>query len=394
MPRYQETYGVDWSRLDPMLVAEIESYLDCLARTDPFRQDGPARPLRPASLKAVRGSLQRYLGALEKTGVDITRLRSLEQLVDFELFKQAIGWLWRRNGQKISRGLEGIAWTVRCIAIKRCKVDEETTAKYVDVMRTLRVEQQGLSDKNDALLQRFDDRDLVRRFLDVPAQLWADAERRDDLGPHKVALLVQVAIAIEILQFAPMRASNLVQLDLERHFNWLQDGREQVLHITIPAEEVKNRQRLHSYLPADASRRIRVYLERWRPLLVKGPNRFLFPGRGGGCKDQSCLSRQVTRAISKHAGVRVTPHQLRHIAAKLLLDHCPRAYESVRRLLGHKRTSTTYEHYCGRETKAAAEHYNMIVLGLRSPTAPQGQAGRSTMQGKRTHRWRPGRRVA
>ncbi len=115
----------------------------------------------------------------------------------------------------------------------------------------------------------------------------------------------------------------------------------------------------------------------------------MFPGQGDFCKDQSCLSRQVTRAIWQHAGVRVTPHQLRHIAAKLLLDHCPGAYEAVRRLLGHKRTSTTYEHYSGRETKASAEHYNTIVLDLRSPIAPQGRADRRSARGTHAQGWRP-----
>jgi len=43
----------------------------------------------------------------------------------------------------------------------------------------------------------------------------------------------------------------------------------------------------------------------------------------------------------------------------------PGAYELVRKLLGHKQTSTAYEHYSGREAKAAGQLYTDIVLDLR-----------------------------
>jgi len=366
VPRFQETYGADLSRCHPKLAQEIGLYLERLKRADPLDAEGPSRPFRPASLRATRSNIARYLGALEQTGEDITRFRSLAEIVDFEVFKTAVRWFWARNGEKPTKALESIAWTVRCIAIKWCQVPDADAERYKASIRKLRVEQQGLSAKNDALLRRFDDPDLVARYVNLPQMLWDEAERRhNQLGAHRTALLAQTAVAVEILLLAPMRAKNLVELDLDAHLVWLQPGGEGGVQISIPADAVKNRAKLNFELPFEAVQRLKVYLERHRPILMRGENRYLFPGRHGNHKDQSCLSRQITKGIWRHAGIRITPHQFRHIAAKLLLDRCPGAYELVRKLLGHKQTSTAYEHYSGREAKAAGQLYTDIVLGLR-----------------------------
>ncbi len=294
VPRCRETYGADLSRCHPQLADEIEAYLDRLKKADPLDAEGPSRPFRPASLRTTRGNITRYLGALEQTGEDISRFRSLAEIVDFEVFKTAVKWFWGRNGEKPTKALEGIAWTIRCIAIKWCRVTDADAQRYKASIRKLRVEQQGLSAKNDALLQRFDDPGLVARYVNLPRMLWDEAERRhNQLGPHRTALLAQTAVAVEILLLAPMRAKNLVELDLDAHLVWLQPGGGQGVQISIPTDAVKNRAKLSFELPSEAVHRLKVYLERHRPILVRGQNRYLFPGRQGNHKDHSRLSRQI-----------------------------------------------------------------------------------------------------
>ena len=56
---------------------------------------------------------------------------------------------------------------------------------------------------------------------------------------------------------------------------------------------------------------------------------------------------------------------MRHIGAKLYLDRNPGNYEVVRRLLAHKRLSTTLDSYTGLETEAAVRHYDAVILGIR-----------------------------
>jgi len=177
-------------------------------------------------------------------------------------------------------------------------------------------------------------------------------------------LRAQSAVAIDILLMAPMRALNLCNLSLTRHLRWREtkDGHRYV--IEIGAAEVKNNRNLTYPLPPSTSQRIRDYIDVYRPILVEGPNEHLFPGRDGRAKDQSCLSRQITRAMFDQAGIRLTPHQFRHVGAKLLLDTNPGAYDLVRRVLGHASTSTTYDVYSGGESKAAVEHYDEVILKI------------------------------
>jgi integrase len=371
VPRYRQTYGVSWEQCHPELVAGIRNYLAVLAHADPVGE-GPTNPLRPSSRYAIEGNLKRYLGGLVAAGEDIANIRSLEELVNFERFAKAIRQLHHRFSQ--SQGITGpsttdakydslgrIAWNVRCIAVKHLACDEKTATKFDQVCRKFMVRRTRLSAKNDRLLVQFDDKFTIRRFSRTARSLWParipDDRRRIS---RAMALRVQTAVAVEILSRAPMRAENLVNLDFARHLRW----QGKTLHIEIPEHEVKNRERLQYVLSPDRAKRVQLYVEHFRPVLMRGNNTHLFPGRKGRAKDKSCLCRQITRAMFESTGLHITPHQFRHITAKQYLDRYPGGYEVVRRVLGHKSTSTTYQHYAGRETKAAAECFDEVMTSI------------------------------
>jgi len=46
------------------------------------------------------------------------------------------------------------------------------------------------------------------------------------------------------------------------------------------------------------------------------------------------------KTVLKYVGLKLTPHQFRHLAAKIMLDPNPGAYELVRQLIGHKNMQT------------------------------------------------------
>ena len=68
--------------------------------------------------------------------------------------------------------------------------------------------------------------------------------------------------------------------------------------------------------------------------------------------------RQVTGRL---VGVKITPHQFRHIAAKRFLKDHPGEYETVRQLLGHKSLATTMRHYAGDEMAVSAERFDEMI---------------------------------
>ncbi len=48
----------------------------------------------------------------------------------------------------------------------------------------------------------------------------------------------------------------------------------------------------------------------------------------------------ITNYARRRAGITLTPHQIRHLSAKVLLDDQPGGFETVRQLLGHKNLQT------------------------------------------------------
>lgn len=364
VPRYEERiYAIGDDLINPLLLQEIDEYAAFLKGDDLF--GGLPRPFRPNSIKSMYGNIRRYISALHYSGIDVSSITTLKELVSFETFKTGMRWFWERNGKKTSRSTGEIAWVIRCIAVKYLNCDDETVEKYHKALSTLRVQSQGLSPKNRAAMQQFDDPGVAKRLLNYPELLWRLAEKESG---KKAQLMIQVAIATEILIFAPMRINNLNCLRIDRHFAWIDDR----LHINLQPDEVKNDTPLHYVLPKGTTERIRTYIDQWRSLFLPEANPHLFPGRKNKPKDVSCLRRQITGYLFEHTGIKLTPHQFRHVAAKLLLDTRPGHYEVVRKVLGHKNLSTTYEHYAGAENQAAVELYDDVILGLKHGSGGSG----------------------
>lgn len=369
VPRYDERlYSIDERLVSDGIRQDLDDYLTFLAGDDPF--SAHARPFKPRSLDAVKGHFWRYLSALHYQDIKLKTINSLSDLVTKEMFTLGIRWFWERNKKVTSKHIGEVAWAVRCYAVKHIGTDEETTTFYTDALARLRITQLGLSDKNQAAMAQFDDPKILETFVSLPPRLWDKAASIQKTVcskriSRKAYLLVQASVAIEILMFAPMRISNLQGLRLDEHISW-QANRAR---INIPRQQVKNDQALDFLLPESVSKRIKRYIDGSRRHLISAANPFLFPGRNGKPKDRSALRNQIENTLWKEAGIRLTPHQFRHAAAKILLDAKPGHYEVVRKVLGHKSLSTTYSHYAGAETQAAISLYDDVIIQHRQRRA-------------------------
>jgi integrase len=372
VPRYeQRLYRIGADKVSAAVAADVEAYLTHLRGTDIF--SGLPKPFRPKSVKAVEGHLWRYLSALHHAGVELSGAPSFDALLTPELVKRGMRWFLGRNDGKPSKHIGEIAWALRCYAVKYRDPSTETATFFAEVLPKLRQQQTGLSEKNITAMAQFDDPLAVERFLLLPQRLWdlALAKTKTVEGRtlrQEAHLLVQSAVAIEILQFAPVRIENLNHLRLDQHLVW--QGAK--LRLIIPAAEVKNSQALDFLLPEATSARVQRYIKDWRCLFLPKSNPYLFPGRDGKAKDQAALRKQIEKTLWEHAALRLTPHQFRHAAAKILLDARPGFYEVARKLLGHKSMMTTYSHYAGAETQAAVELYGDIISDHRRTGVARG----------------------
>jgi len=123
------------------------------------------------------------------------------------------------------------------------------------------------------------------------------------------------------------------------------------------------------------------------PLLAgKSANDLLFSAPGGGpLRTSNFRSRTFDRAAER-AGLRLTPHDLRHTAASLAISAGANA-KAVQRMLGHASAAMTLDTYAGlfdTDAEALADRMDSAILGARAdylriptPTAIAVDAGQS-----------------
>jgi hypothetical protein len=94
----------------------------------------------------------------------------------------------------------------------------------------------------------------------------------------------QLAVAIGILIFAPVRLGNLVQIRLDQ--NLIKPGGLNAPYMLVfPDYDVKNRVNLEFPFDEELTALIDEYVHQFRSTLLRGSNElWLFPGESGGCR--------------------------------------------------------------------------------------------------------------
>jgi integrase len=220
---------------------------------------------------------------------------------------------------------------------------------------------EGLTPKNLALIRQVLTEGIWSEVVSVPRFLMREARLAKDHAPIKAAVMAQLAVAIAIETFAPIRLRNLVRIELGK--NLIKPGGLNTPYwLVFPNYDVKNRIELNFKFDEPLTDLIAEYVNDYQPTLLRGANsRWLFPGEDGESKNALLFSKQITERIQKAVGLRITVHQFRHAAAAIYLKHHPGHYETVRRVLGHRSLTTTVKFYCGLETIAASEHFGRLI---------------------------------
>ncbi len=83
-------------------------------------------------------------------------------------------------------------------------------------------------------------------------------------------------------------------------------------------------------------------------------------------------ARTVTQAcadlkdlVARHAGTNVTPHLMRSLAGKIMLDARPTAHALVQQLLGHKNLQTTLLFYTRVDVSRTRDNYQAMLTERR-----------------------------
>jgi integrase len=230
------------------------------------------------------------------------------------------------------------------------------------VMRT-RPKHEGLPDSARRSIAAFSDVENVRAFLQLPEAIVAEAERQKVVN-RAIANEVATALWMKIAQRAPLRINNLLHTRLDSNLVRSHGGKGAKVTLFYPPEEVKNSKTLEVPLAAATVRMLELYLKKYRPALVDKPSPWLFPAENGGPKRSTVMSSDIQRLMLKRIGFRINPHSFRHVAAKLYLSAHPGDYETVQRILGHKKRDTTVKYYVDLQSEEAFRHFDNVLLKL------------------------------
>ncbi|WP_294610485.1 tyrosine-type recombinase/integrase [uncultured Roseovarius sp.] len=365
LPRKKEPWTFHIETFPDAFQSDVNAWLERLRNPDLFDASGPSQPLRPTTIAHRRFQIQEVASALVRSGKPMTEITSLALLVEMDNLKAALRWMMGRFNDKPKDAIKGVAVCLQAIANHHVGVDAAHLDDIRGIVKRLGRDADGLREKNRQRLLQLEDSENLAKLLHLPAVLVTKAEHLFATKPRKAALLVQAALAIEILLNCPMRVGNLASLNLERHLKPIKIKREHRTHIHIPSHEVKNNVALDYELGKDATVLLNYYLEKARPVLLVERSDFLFPAMNGGSKRPNGVSTLIKKTILEHTGLTIHAHLFRSIAGKIHSLVQPGDVTTLSHVLNNS-LSTAMKAYAQFERRSALEHYQNSLSAVRS----------------------------
>lgn len=356
--------GPAWEDFPAGLKADVAAYLDGLTKLRRSAKGKRIRPCKPSTIRRCRAELAATARMAVRKGVPMGSLTSLGALLHPDVVERVLDAYWKADGEEPKVYTIDLGWKLLSIARETGCVDETGFERLDDLRAALEIHRHGgMTEKNRTVIRQVLSGSIWKEVVDLAWALMARAQALRDQAPVKAAVTAQLAVAIAILSFAPVRLGNLVHIRLGENLT-KPGGPDAPYMLVFPYYDVKNRVTLEFPLN-EVSKLIDAYVHEYRTRLLRGSNDpWLFPGETGGCKDARTLSGQITDRIAKATGLVITVHQFRHAAAAMWLKHHPGDYETIRRVLGHRNIQTTTKFYCGLETMQANRMFGEMVRKL------------------------------
>ena len=302
--------------------------------TRPAPTGARAKALAPQTLHLRRDHIHSAVSAAVAAGIPVAQFTALASLLERDTFRALLRHRWRQDGGSLSAYTRGMAVTLIAIASEWVKLPADEIAALKALRSKLGPLPFGLTEKNQSMLRSFDDPRLVTDLVHLPDRLWTAARRRPPTS-RRAFIDLQTALAIDVLLHAPLRPQNLAALNFQAHLHWPQGRRKPAL-VTFRADETKNHSRLEFEITTTLAERLQVYRNEIAPAVIGERPDAVFVSFSGRPRKQDTITKTIMKTIRRYLGVKLTPHQFRHLAAKIILDHNPGAHELVRQMLGHK----------------------------------------------------------
>ena len=321
--------------------------------------DSYCKPAAELTLRNRRRYILMAATALVRTGVPISQVTGLDVLVEIKQAKALLRFLYKRAGDETTNQIHHVSTVLKTVARHHLHQPEDMVDQLRRLCKALKPKSRGFTEKNRRCLRQFTDNKKLANLLTLGGRVIAQVARRDKLR-RRDAVRVELAIAVAILLNIPLRAGNLAGLRLDRHLQFVGDR----AFLSIPSDETKNAVAIDTELSPLLAQLLHTYIDRYRPSLIETSSPWLFPGENGARRPSGGFAQQISDFIAREVGVVMTPHQFRHLAAKLFLDLHPNEFETVRKLLGHKSIDTTMRYYRELDAALAGKRYAALLDGL------------------------------
>jgi hypothetical protein len=249
--------------------------------------------LKPSTVRTRRAELEAAARMAVKTGVPVEHLDSLSALLAPDVAERILDAYWSRNGEIPKLFTIDLAFRFLAIAKETKCLDDAACQRLDEMWQSLEQHRQGgLTDKNSALVRQVLTSGVWSRVVQLPLAMMATARAQQANQPVRAAVTAQLAVAIAILTFAPVRLANLTAIKLGL------TGRPQ-LELLARLPELRRQEPGQTGIPARAAHHAidrRVH-PRLSACLVAGEERGLVvPGTTDRGQRQSLVQRPDHRA--------------------------------------------------------------------------------------------------
>jgi hypothetical protein len=221
-PRAATHAGPRWEAFPATLREDIDAYCAKLAKPHRAANGRRRRACRPATLAKVRRELIAAVRTAVSVGIPLAELTSLAALVRPDCATTILDHYWKKNGEEPS--IYTINLASLFLSVARTYQLDATTLEALDDLRRQLEEYRtvGLTEKNRNLVRQVLQGDIWRRVVRLPSLLMAEARSARNDSPVRAAVLAQLAVAVRILSFAPVRLQNLAAIRID--INLVQPG--------------------------------------------------------------------------------------------------------------------------------------------------------------------------
>jgi integrase len=352
---------IDQSLLSASFLEDRDRYLEWCAVSNPFAADARNKPLAPRTLRLTRDQIHAAVTALAKSGIKPEQIRSLADLVTVENFKSILRQRLADAGGPNRSFDHYLARALVRVAKEWVRVDADVLAELKKAASRLPApDGRDLTPKNKRFLRQFEDPATLRKLHALPGQLWKEVKGASKDTPNfRVLAKAQAALAIGLLTYMPVRSENLWELEFDTHI-FLRSGPGATSTLELNSEEVKNDSALGFDIPTHLVKMLMEYRDQIAPTHIGHRPKRLFVHPDGTPKAQSTVAYLICKYAQRRAGIELTPHQFRHLGAKIMLDANPGNFAGVGQLLGHKNSKTTMM-YAEFNTRRAGRHHQQLI---------------------------------